>query len=936
MLLGLCSINAQEQRQLSSEQQQLSPNSNEFILTETTRQTIEVTGYGRCLTEENEAALQQQYPNRSSSEEFEQWLAPKIAEIKAEIAAGRAPQVVYNIPVVVHVVHNGDPVNTPGNIVGENISDAQVISQINVMNQDYRRMVGTPGGANTTGAAVDVEINFCLAQTDPNGLLTSGIVRHNIAPYSNNVADGAGGPDWETRADVEAMKTVTQWDPTKYLNMWAFRPGGLSLQNGGLQGLLGYAQFPDNTPGLGGLSASGGAANTDGVTAGFDAFGSIAEDDGSFSMNATYNLGRTMTHEVGHWLGLRHIWGDGPQTGSCGVDDFCNDTPNAAQPNYNCVANNSCAGSPTDMIQNYMDYTNDACMDTFTADQKIRMQAVMAQSPRRMELNTSTRCQAPAPFIEFASTSATLQETTDCGFTDHNIEVTIGKAPSANATITFNITGGTGTNNTDFEIVNNPITFPSGSDASQNLVVRVYNDGFVEGNETIDISMGLATSGDAVLNTGTDAITITLTDDDALPNASSTTNLQAYDFEDATGLGIIDSDGDGENFTLITGAFSGVAGQWIGSIVNPAVIGGSGALLNPDNYLTFPQITIPADATNVDFTFEVGTNAAGGEHYAVYFAADTSTPANILAGTLLEDRTSIGGATETHTVSTAALAGLTGSFVLRHFNQVSNTLLIFDTLSIVATSTTGVQTALNSGTPDQNGLTSAGTIYTANNADGNVMVDIANNNGVNYGCVDTFVSRAYNAGTPAMQYQGASVANYVMSKTFDIAPATTNASGNATLKFYFTEAEIAAWETATGNSRNDLIVIKDNGASESSGATLGAFGPNVTLEASFLTGIAGKYYFGTTSTLSVVENQFDLFSALPNPTSDILNISLSSDDNVKVSLYDIRGRLVYNELFNNNSTTFNRQIDFSEVASGIYMLNVESGAKKATKKIVIQ
>ncbi|HHT8813926.1 TPA: hypothetical protein ACT5CK_001074 [Flavobacterium psychrophilum] len=119
-------------------------------------------GYVRCYTTEHEADLKAKYPNRQTTQEFESWLAPQIEKIKADRRAGKNIQTVYNIPVVIHIIHDGDAVGS-----GENITDAQAISQITVMNQDYRRMASTPGGANTTNLAVDVEINFVLAQKDP-------------------------------------------------------------------------------------------------------------------------------------------------------------------------------------------------------------------------------------------------------------------------------------------------------------------------------------------------------------------------------------------------------------------------------------------------------------------------------------------------------------------------------------------------------------------------------------------------------------------------------------------------------------------------------------------------------------------------------------------------------------------------------------------------
>jgi len=940
-LVGAFAVNAQQTPLVKSIQTAPVQNipSQPLELTDATLQNIAETGYARCITDEVEKQLQSKFPNRAREQQFEEWLEPHIEKIKADRAAGRAPQAVYNIPVVIHIVHNGDAVNTIGTINGENISDAQAISQIDVMNEDYRRMAATPGGANTTGLAVDVEINFCLAQQDAAGVATSGVVRHNITPYSNNVADGAGGVDWETNADVQTMKAATQWDPTKYINFWSIRPGGLALASGGLNGLLGYAQFPDrSTTGLGDLAASGGAANTDGVVAGFDAFGTLAADDGSFTLNPTYNLGRTMTHEVGHWLGLRHIWGDTAGcAGGAGAGDYCADTPDSNTANYTCVVVDNCPtdGLGNDMVQNYMDYTNDACMDTFTQNQKDRMQAVMANSPRRMELNSSIGCQTPTPVLSFAAMNSSSLEIDDCTATDVIVTVDIGKAPSANADVIIT-TAGAATDNLDYQIIGGNLSFLAGQITSKTFTVRIFNDGFVETDETIVLGMNLnANGGDATITTALDKeYVLTITNDDVVPVNVQNTVLQTVDFETDPGLGIIDADGDGQNFTFITGAFGGVAGRWIGSVVDESIFGNPATAYTPDNYLILPQINIPADATNVEFQFEVGTNAGGGENYSVYFATDTNSTVTIQAGTVLESRTSIGGGTETRTINSAAIAGQTGSFVVRHHNQISNTLLVFDTVQITATVTTAVQTANNSATPVQNILTDAGTIYTSVFASGNVMADITNTNGVDYGCVDTSVSRATGA---SVMYQVAGAANYVMGKTFTITPASVQAGGNATVKFYFTEAEVAEWEGATGNNRSTLAIIKDNGVSETAVATIGAFGSNVTLEATFSSGINGTYYFGKMeSVLGVAENQFNLFNVSPVPSNGDITLFLSTNKNVNVKLYDIRGRKVYSELHNNNSDIFVTKLDFSTMASGVYMLHVKSGTKQAIRKIVIR
>ncbi|MXV39269.1 T9SS type A sorting domain-containing protein [Flavobacteriaceae bacterium Ap0902] len=315
----------------------------------------------RCYTVEATEQLEKQDPiYRKSNETFEEWLKPLVEEAKLS----KKDDEVMVIPVVIHVVHNGDPINTPGNRVGENISYAQAVSQINVLNQDFRRLAGTPGAENTGyELGVDTRIEFKLATIAPDGTATNGVNRVNLNKES-----------WTMQEVNSQVKPETIWDPTRYFNMWSVRFGGSSSN------LLGYAQFPSQS-GLDGMPSNGGSASTDGVVANYATFGTIAEDDGSFLLSAPYNKGRTMTHEVGHWVGLRHIWGDG----DCSVDDFCEDTPNADGPTSGCPVGQESCGS-IDMIENYMDYSYDACMNTYTEDQRLRMVAVMENSPRRKEL----------------------------------------------------------------------------------------------------------------------------------------------------------------------------------------------------------------------------------------------------------------------------------------------------------------------------------------------------------------------------------------------------------------------------------------------------------------------------------------------------------------------------------------------------------------------
>lgn len=309
-----------------------------------------------CSTMEQDAALRAKYPGMKSLAEEERLLQEKIEEYRSRVSFRGQLEDVVAIPVIVHVVHNGEAIGQGGNI-----SLAQVQSQIDVLNEDFRR---TGAGFNDHPAGADLGVEFVLAVEDPQGrpLAEPGIHR----------VDGSRA-FWEIPAIESVLKPQTQWDPTRYFNMWTVQFGGDDDDK------LGYAQFP-SLSGLPGFRQNEGAAQTDGVVIRYQAFGRTG------NVAAPYDGGRTTTHEVGHWLGLRHIWGDG----DCSVDDFCDDTPPASQPNYSCRPSNSCGSVDGDMIENYMDYSQDQCMNIFTNDQKTRIRTVLMNSPRRRELANST------------------------------------------------------------------------------------------------------------------------------------------------------------------------------------------------------------------------------------------------------------------------------------------------------------------------------------------------------------------------------------------------------------------------------------------------------------------------------------------------------------------------------------------------------------------
>ncbi|CAL2093421.1 Zinc metalloprotease [Tenacibaculum sp. 190524A02b] len=233
---------------------------------------------------------------------------------------------IINIPIYVHVVYSNSQ---------QNISNTQIASQIKVLNDDFRANnndLNLPSGTTFENDVTDAEIEFTLAGT---------------YRYSDSRAE------WGTRDDVK--KAYPPITPETHLNIWVANIGG---------GILGYAQFP------------GGTLTTDGVVCAPQYFGNTGY------VEAPFNKGRTMTHEVGHYLNLRHIWGDG----RCRQDDFVADTPSSDAPNYGCPSYPTTNCKTTDMTMNYMDYTNDACMYMFTDGQRNRMRAIFAAGGARSSM----------------------------------------------------------------------------------------------------------------------------------------------------------------------------------------------------------------------------------------------------------------------------------------------------------------------------------------------------------------------------------------------------------------------------------------------------------------------------------------------------------------------------------------------------------------------
>lgn len=346
---------------------------------------------------------------------FETWLQPLL---QSGPTGGRS---VYTLPVIVHVIYNGEAIGA-----GSNISQPQIQSQLQILNEDFRKLNADISSVPSawTGVAADCEINFCFAMVDPSGnvLTEPGINRVNRS------TNGFTSPPYGTSYIDGTIKLATIWDPNNYLNVWCIDLGS---------SLLGYATFPNpGGSGLGGLSAPYGSATSDGVVIRNTAMGNTG------TAAAPFNKGRTATHEIGHWLGLRHIWGDG----SC-ANDYCNDTPTQQSSNNGCPSFPSvtCSNGPNgDMFINYMDYVNDNCMFMFSNDQKTRVQAIMSNSPMRMALANSIKCNNPVAL----DAGVTIITTPVGSICQSSITPTVtlknfGSATLTSATISYTIDGGT-------------------------------------------------------------------------------------------------------------------------------------------------------------------------------------------------------------------------------------------------------------------------------------------------------------------------------------------------------------------------------------------------------------------------------------------------------------------------------------------------------------
>lgn len=325
------------------------------------------------------------------------------------------------IPTVIHIMY------APQDSIygqGSNISNHQIFSQLEVLNDDFRRFnadtINTPSIYKSVSS--DTKIQFCLANKDPQGNLSTGInrVKYN-ASNSHNWIFG----------DLD-MKNLSRWNPDKYLNIWVV--GNIT------GGILGYAPTPDL------ISDSTYSILQDGVTIAAEFFGSTALIHPDSSHNITshrFFLGRTLSHELGHYFNLKHIWGDG----DCNSDDGIDDTPNCTGQAFRCPEPKPTQCGNIRMMENYMDYSDDPCFNLFTEGQKQAMRATLMFFNFRQNITSETNLIETGCNILLADSMYLLKGDHQVNLVNQFVEdslavrlVSENKMPIANQNVNFKIT----------------------------------------------------------------------------------------------------------------------------------------------------------------------------------------------------------------------------------------------------------------------------------------------------------------------------------------------------------------------------------------------------------------------------------------------------------------------------------------------------------------
>jgi len=408
----------------------------------------------------HERMMEENAVYRSEQEAREQSLANLVTQMRT----GNFPKndEIFTIPVVVHVIHDGDAYGT-----GSNISDEQVYSAINGLNEDFRKMPGTNGD----GDGVDVGVEFCLAQRDPDGNATNGINRVNGCSVTDYCTEGISAGNGQGAGEL-AVKNLSRWPNQEYYNIWVVTE--IENNNGG-GGIQGYAYFPTTS-------------SVDGTVVLYNAFGTVG------NLKSYTDLNRTITHELGHGFALFHTFQGGSCSESnCAIqgDRVCDTPPTSLNSSCNSPA---CGG--TQQVENYMDYTSENCKNMFSQGQKDRMRLAIQNS--RPNLLNSDGCEPLAPILADAGISEVFGPTGSLcsNLITPEVELTnFGSTLLSSVTIQYRTSG----NWVDFQW-NGTL----GSGQSTTIILPEYDGGW--GDNTLEVRTSMP-NGNADTNPSNDEST---------------------------------------------------------------------------------------------------------------------------------------------------------------------------------------------------------------------------------------------------------------------------------------------------------------------------------------------------------------------------------------------------------------------------------------------
>lgn len=599
-----------------------------------------------------------------------------------------------------------------------------------------------------------------------------------------------------------------------------------------------------------GFSPLGGEGNGDGVVIDNNSFGSGAGCAG-FEPAAPYNLGRTLTHELGHYLDLSHIWGDG-----CAVDDGVEDTPESAS-NYGAcpdISSSSCGSR--DLHMNYMDYTSDACMYMFTAGQADVMSAYLNSNLPAVIANADNVTGPAVARIAFTESLLSLPEgTINCSegaFRSIPLTFSVSEAPDADATINLLITGDA-EEGVDYTLSSTSFDVAAGDDTDKTIFLEILGDGEIEEDESITIQLDLEANGSNAQLGNLDVLTIMLTNDDWLPSDVREVALMKQDFNvDLGGWTVVDGGSSAATWqlSLAAGGLNGT--QYVTANSDDA---GSGVIM--DEALLSPVFD-GTSVTNLQLELD--------QYIRVYNRRTEETfDIDIWNGSSWqnvfhheETDGSLGDYAEPDQQRFDLSAYAAEDNQLRFtYRAEYDWFWILDNITISGLSKPDIQQEANQdGGFVELDFGPEETVYFYDQQTGNIMMSLTNQSEHDYGCTRVEVDDADSI-DPGARMSSSATPRMLTDKSFRVTPENNNNKGKYTISLYYTSAEIDGWLASSGETLDDLVMLKAAGrvseanVLEESPVSSAFFEGDFVFSASFSTGFSGFALGGAAMALPV-------------------------------------------------------------------------------------